>query len=306
MKIEQLQQLVRIVKTGSITNAAKELYLEDDDLRNSIKNLEEELGAPILETNTGEAILTPFGLDIYRQSKDICQRLDLLQVTAKQAEMPSLSVTNMYCSIANQAFTDIYKQHYKEGFVGRLEEALLPETIGQVSSGQSEVGIVTLFSDSENISLRLIDEKDLEFNQIVKRRLYAIVGPENPLYEDERPWINLADLKDYPYITNYASPSDYAWEKALGGRRHKRAEIQVNDLGCALQLIDRTNAVMIDTYDQAAYQSLYAGNQCKFILIKDAPLTCRLGWIKLKNRKLSPICEEFLRVLTEKAETSTL
>ena len=63
---------------------------------------------------------------------------------------------------------------------------------------------------------------------------------------------------------------------------------------------------MIDTYDQAAYQSLYAGNRCKFILIKDAPLTCRLGWIKLKNRKLSPICEEFLRVLTEKAETSAL
>lgn len=302
MKIEQLRRLVAIVKSGSFEACARQTYVEKEELADSMAQLETELGVKIFENHEDEAILTSFGLDIYRQAKDICRRLDLLEGASKAKTEKQLLVSNMYCTIANEAFVQIYEKYHEDGLIVKMEEGFLPETIAQVASGQSEIGVVVLFSDSENVSLKLLEEKDLEFNHIVKRRLYAIVGPENPLYNKDCSWINLADLKDYPYITNYASPSDYAWERALGGRNHRRAEIQVNDLGCALQLIDRTDAVMIDTLDDEAYKTFHAENRCRFILIKDAPLTCRVGWIKLKNRTLSPVCQEYIRVLTEKAQ----
>lgn len=302
MKIEQLRRLVAIVKAGSVEACARELYLENSELTESMTQLEDELGVKIFEENEEDVILTSFGLDIYRQAKDICQRLDVLKGVCRAGNENQLLVSNMYCSLANEAFVEVYEKYFEDGLIAKMEEGFLPETIAQVSSGQSEIGIVVLFSDSENVNLRLLEEKDLEFTQIIKRRLYAIVGPKNPLYNKDCSWVNLADLKDYPYIANYASPSDYAWERALGGRNHKRAEIQVNDLGCALQLVDRTNAVMIDTLDEKSYRVFHAENKCRFILIKDAPLSCRVGWIKLKSRTLSPVCQEYIRVLTEMAE----
>lgn len=302
MDIKHLQQLVEIVKAGSIEKAADRTGEMPETLRENMDKLTGKFGAEIFEENGDEAILTPFGLDVYRQSKDICQRLEFLQSTAREEELGHLNIASMYSSLANEAFVEMYQRHYKDAFIGKMEQCMLPETINRVTTGLAEIGIITLFSDSEGMSLRLLEEKDLEFEQIVKRRLYAIVGPENPLYNEDRQWIDLSEIKDFPYIVNYASPSDYAWERALRGRRHKRSEIHVSDLGCALQLIDRTDAVMIDTYDQKTYEALYAKNRCKFILIKDSPLSCRLGYIKLKNKDLSQACVEYLRILTDMAE----
>ena len=43
MRIQQLAYLDKIVETGSINEAAKQLYLTQPSLSNAIKELEEEL-----------------------------------------------------------------------------------------------------------------------------------------------------------------------------------------------------------------------------------------------------------------------
>lgn len=302
MKIEQLEQLLRIVEEGSMNEAAKELYLARSSLSTSVKNLERELGAPIFERNSRGVCLTEFGVDVYTQAKDICQRIEFLQSIPRAESKINLSISSMYCSLANDAFVEMYRRHYREDFTGTVEECMLTEVIRQVGAGLTEVGIVTLFSDSEAVSLRKLEENELEFNEIIKRNLHAIIGPENPLYRQRREWVTLEELKDFPYIVNYASPSDYSWERTLDGRKRKRAEIQISDLGCALRLISETDAIMIDTYDKETYASLYAPNLCRFIPIKDSPLACRLGWVKARHKQLSAACREFLLVLEEKAD----
>ena len=301
MRIEQLEQLLRIVEEGSMNEAAKELYLARSSLSTSMKNLERELGAPIFERNSRGVYLTEFGVDVYNQAKDICQRIDFLQSIPQGESKINLSVSSMYCSLANDAFVEMYRRHYKEDFTGTMEECMLTEVIRQVGAGLSEIGIVTLFSDSKAVSLRKLEENELEFNEIIKRNLHAIIGPENPLYSQKREWVTLEDLKDFPYIVNYASPSDYSWERTLDGRKRKRAEIQVSDLGCALRLISESDAIMIDTYDKNTYASFYATNNCRFVPIKDAPLACKLGWVRQKDRVPSEAAAEFIGILTEKA-----
>ncbi len=301
MKIEQLEQLLRIVEDGSMNEAAKELYLARSSLSTSMKNLERELDAPIFERNSRGVCLTEFGVDVYNQAKDICQRIAFLQSIPKEKSKMNLSISSMYCSLANDAFVEMYRRHYKEDFTGAVEECMLTEVIRQVGAGLTEIGIVTLFSDSEAVSLRKLEENELEFFEIIRRNLHAIVGPKNPLYGQNRESVTLEDLKDFPYIVNYASPSDYSWERTLDGRKRKRAEIQVSDLGCALRLINATDAIMIDTYDKETYAQLYAPNGCQFIPVADSPLACRLGWVKAKHRTLSAAAKEFIEILTQKA-----
>ena len=48
MTIQQLQYVLEISRTGSVSKAAKTLYLSQPNLSNAIKNLENELGIPYL------------------------------------------------------------------------------------------------------------------------------------------------------------------------------------------------------------------------------------------------------------------
>ena len=103
MKIEQLQQLLKIVEEGSINEAAKELYIARSSLSTSMKNLERELGAQIFSRNSKGVCLTDFGADVYSQAKDICSKIDFIQSVPYEEDRMNLSISSMYCSLANDA-----------------------------------------------------------------------------------------------------------------------------------------------------------------------------------------------------------
>ena len=292
---------LKIVEEGSINEAAKELYIARSSLSTSMKNLERELGAQIFSRNSKGVCLTDFGADVYSQAKDICSKIDFIQSVPYEEDRMNLSISSMYCSLANDAFVELYQRHFRDNFTGSIEECTLNEVIRQVNSGLSEIGMVTLFSDSESVALKKIADNHLEFHKLIDRKLHAIIGPKNPLYAEERSSVGLDELKDFPYIVNYASPSDYSWERTLDGRKRKRAEIHVSDLGCALRLINATEAIMIDTYDKDTYAQFYAPNGCKFIPLADSPLACKLGWVKSENKTISKAAEEFIAIINVKA-----
>ena len=284
MKIEQLQQLLAVVEEGSMNEAAQKLYVARSSLSTSMKNLEAELGALIFERTTRGVMLTAFGRDVYHQAQDICQRFAYLQNAPKTSKAEHLSVSSMYCSLANDAFVEMFTRHYDDEFTCNLEECMLFDVIRKVSTGLTEIGVVTIFSDGEALALRKLEDAGLEFNLILRRPLHAIIGPQNPLYHEERESVTLEELREFPCVINYASPGDFSGERIWeGGAR-------------------RTGAVAIDTYDAETYRTFYAANDCKYLALKDAPIDCKLGWVMPKNHTLSQACGEFLEILREKAE----
>ena len=58
MKIEQIQYILEIYKTGSISKAAQNFYMSRPNLSNSIRNLENEVGFDILERGTDGVTFT--------------------------------------------------------------------------------------------------------------------------------------------------------------------------------------------------------------------------------------------------------
>lgn len=61
MKIEQLQYLIEVAHTGSISAAARELYISQTTLSAVIKSTEEELGFPLFTRTHSGVCLTPEG-----------------------------------------------------------------------------------------------------------------------------------------------------------------------------------------------------------------------------------------------------
>ena len=74
MKIEQLEQLIKIVESGSMNIAAKEMYIARSSLSTSMKHLENELGGQIFSRHSNGVSLTPFGATVYSHANEICSR----------------------------------------------------------------------------------------------------------------------------------------------------------------------------------------------------------------------------------------
>ena len=67
MRIEQLQYFAEVVRTGSISSAAKNLFVSQQGISDSIKNLESEVEFPLLTRNKRGVSLTKNGEVFYEK-----------------------------------------------------------------------------------------------------------------------------------------------------------------------------------------------------------------------------------------------
>ena len=300
MKIEQLEQLIRIVESGSMNIAAKEMYVARSSLSTSMKHLEAELGGQIFSRHSNGVSLTLFGSMVYHHAREICSRVQFLQGVSSVSQNGQLHISSMYCSMANDAFASFLRLHMMEPLDASIEEVSAHNVIQLVREGISEIGILTLFSDTESVTLRKLESENLEYHEIAQRQLGAIVGPNNPLYHYDQEEIELQELSRYTHLENYATPTDHAWEHRFLSEDGYRGRYVVSDLGLALRLVSETDAIMIDARDDEIYRGFYAKSDYRFLPIRDYP-KCKTGWIKHKALPLTPLAREYLDILIEKA-----
>ena len=65
MKIEQLEFLIEVCRAGSINAASKKIFISQQSLNQSLRNLEEELGFTVLNRTKRGVTLTKQGLMVY-------------------------------------------------------------------------------------------------------------------------------------------------------------------------------------------------------------------------------------------------
>lgn len=76
MYLDQLAYFIEVIKCGSISAAAKNLYISQPALSQSIANLENELGTKLIKRSYSGIKPTMFGERIYDQAESIISQLD--------------------------------------------------------------------------------------------------------------------------------------------------------------------------------------------------------------------------------------
>ena len=84
MTFVQLQQLLEIHKTGSISQAAKNLFISQPSISLTLKSLEEELGFPIFLRTRKGLIPTLQGINVIDHAARICESYRLLTTPEPQ------------------------------------------------------------------------------------------------------------------------------------------------------------------------------------------------------------------------------
>ncbi|MFN4128417.1 MAG: LysR family transcriptional regulator [Paracoccaceae bacterium] len=85
MNLKQLRYFVRAIEVGNITHAAEKLHIAQTALGMQIRNLEEELGVPLLKRHSRGVEPTLAGEVLQRHALDILSRVESAKIDVKTA-----------------------------------------------------------------------------------------------------------------------------------------------------------------------------------------------------------------------------
>ena len=84
--LRQLEYIVAIAEAGSFSEAAKRTFVSQPSLSTQVKDMEIELGAPLLERSRSGAILTPIGETVVARARIILRDVETLKLLARESE----------------------------------------------------------------------------------------------------------------------------------------------------------------------------------------------------------------------------
>lgn len=89
MTIQQLKYIITVAETGSITEAAKKLYISQPSLSNAIKDIEKETKLTVFHRSRQGIALTKEGLEFLGYARSVVQQMELLENRFVITSLPS-------------------------------------------------------------------------------------------------------------------------------------------------------------------------------------------------------------------------
>ena len=112
MTLNQLRYVVMVAQTGSITQAAKRLFISQPSLTNAIKELESEMHITIFRRTNKGVIVSREGETFLSYARQVLDQADLLEerYMNDKHQSPHFSVSCQHYSFAVNAFVDVIRQ----------------------------------------------------------------------------------------------------------------------------------------------------------------------------------------------------
>ena len=171
MRIQQLAYLDKIVETGSINEAAKQLYLTQPSLSNAIKELEEEVGIQLLIRSKLGVSLTEDGREFMIYARQILDQVQLLETRYHKntSRKQTFSVSAQHYAFVVHAFVELLKSVDSKEYQFTLRETETQNILDDLAKFKSELGILYLNDFNRKVLLKLFKENDLIFTPLFCR-----------------------------------------------------------------------------------------------------------------------------------------
>ncbi len=246
MTLLQLKYIKTIAEAGTISEAAKQLFMSQPSLTSAIKELEAELGITIfLRTNKGVQLTTE-GEEFLGYARQVIEQTNLIEerYTGNFARHHQFCVSTQHYSFAVEAFVDLLKNHGGDEYDFRLRETQTYEIITDVAELKSEVGVLYLNSFNETVLRKTLKEKDLTFHPLFKAKPHIFVGAGNPLAQRKR--LKLKDLEPYPRLSyEQGEHNSFYFSEEILSTLESKKDIMVRDRASLFNLLIGLNGYTI-------------------------------------------------------------
>lgn len=201
MTLQQLRYIITVAAKGTISEAAKTLYISQPSLTASIKELEREIGITIFNRTNKGITLTPEGEEFLGYARQVIEQTNLIheKYHGKAAGKHQFCVSTQHYSFAVEAFVDLLKVLGGDEYDFRIRETQTYEIIEDVAKLRSEVGVLYLNPFNQTVLKKTIKDNDLSFTPLFIASPHVFVGTGNPLAKQAT--VSLEDLAPYPRLS---------------------------------------------------------------------------------------------------------
>jgi LysR family hydrogen peroxide-inducible transcriptional activator len=191
--LRQLEYLVAIADTGTFGGAAKRTFVSQPSLSAQVKDMEDHIGARLLERGRHGALLTPIGEEMVKRARLVLRQVEQMKVMGREAsgtlagriKLGVLPTVGPY--LLPQATRRLHKAYPELRLFVREERTI--DLKEHLSSGKFDVIIAT-----PN------DHPDSKSIDIVQENIYICIAPDDPLAAERGP-IKLSALKGREFLT---------------------------------------------------------------------------------------------------------
>ena len=168
MTLAQLRYVITVSQVGTLSEAAKRLYISQPSLTNAIKELEKELGITIfIRTNKG-VILSRQGEEFLGYARQVIEQTNLIEEKYLQDHnvKHEFCISTQHYSFAVEAFVSLIKEYGGKEYDFRIRETQTYEIIEDVAKLKSEIGVLYLNSFNEVVLKKTLKENDITFHRL--------------------------------------------------------------------------------------------------------------------------------------------
>nr|MDD6336568.1 LysR family transcriptional regulator [bacterium] len=179
-----LKYAVEVEKTGSITQAADNLYMGQPNLRKAIKELEGTLGTPIFRRTSKGVIPTPRGQEFLNYAKRILAQVEEMESLYKVQNDGRLTFSisiprASYISHAYTCFINALDTDKEMDFTVRETNSM--SAIHNLVQEGDNLGVIRYQAEHEKYFLDTLADKGIKHEQIWEFEYLALMSDRHPL-----------------------------------------------------------------------------------------------------------------------------
>jgi DNA-binding transcriptional LysR family regulator len=294
--LQQLKYVIMVAKKGTISEAAKALYISQPSLTNAIKELENELNITIFNRTNKGIVISLQGEEFLGYARQVVEQLGLLEekyLSVKPAKQ-HFAVSTQHYSFAVNAFVDLIKEYSADEYDFTLRETRTYEIIEDVKNLKSEIGILYLNDFNEKVLRKLLKENELYFEVLFEASPHVFISSKNPLAQKEI--VTLKDLEEYPHLSfEQGEYNSFYFSEEILSTLERKQTIKVSDRATLFNLLIGLNGYTIST----GIISEELNGKDIVALKLDVNETIQVGTIRHKNIVTSKLGERYLEALQD-------
>lgn len=294
MKLQQLRYLVAVAECGSVTEAARWLFVSQPSITASIRDLEREMSVTMFERTSKGMVATSEGQTFLGYARQVLEQADLLEERYKSnvAPAPRFAVSCQHYSFAVNAFVDVIREFDAARYDFTLREEQTHEIIEDVAHMKSELGVLYMSDRNRDVIGKMLRAEELEFAPLFVAPPHVFVCSSHPLAG--RASVTIEDLDDFPYLSyEQGDFNSFYFSEEPASTLDRRKNIRVRDRATLFNLL-----IGLDGYTVCSGVISHELNGENIIAIPlQADEHMEIGVVTRKGTRLSRYGEAYLEAL---------
>ena len=298
MTAQQLRYVITVAETGSITEAARRLFIAQPSLSSAIRELETEIGIQIFVRSRAGISITAEGMEFLGYARQVVEPMQALtdRYISGRPERQRFCVSTQHYTFTANAFVKMVQHYGQERYEFIFNETQTNQILQDVRNRFCDVGILYLSQENKAVLQKSFADLDLRFTPLFTAKPHVFLHREHPLAAYAK--VKLADLIAYPRLSflqgAYESPF---FSEELFSTVSSEKSIKVSDRAAIVTLMIGLQGYTISS---GIFPRHLQGEEI-IALPLDEPEYMEIGYLLNRDQTLSELGSIYIDALQEYA-----